>query len=182
MQLNNPDGSRKIKRCNTQFVDDDDGWASAPFDSEFPRSETVRRMQNDAQRWNNINNIPGQTIAFHKCKWQILAWHVINGDLEIVRATEDILVLRDNKGGSAVIEFLPPDQPNKGLGYYLCPDGNHRSTNSNMYMTQSLTYATKLQGPNSLKKRHAKPFSNGSSQSSTMVYMRHISLKTRAMT
>ncbi|KAL3777849.1 hypothetical protein ACHAWO_012168 [Cyclotella atomus] len=124
MYLQNPDGSRNIKRCNTQFVDDDDGWASAPFDSEHPLSETVRRMQHDAQRWNNINNIPGQTIAFHKCKWQILAWHVINGDLKVIHSTEDVLVLKDNKGGAAVIEFLPPDQPNKGLGYYLCPDGN----------------------------------------------------------
>ncbi|KAL3796822.1 hypothetical protein ACHAWO_002060 [Cyclotella atomus] len=40
MMLQNPDGSRQIKRCNTQFVDDDDSWALAPFDSEFPTSET----------------------------------------------------------------------------------------------------------------------------------------------
>jgi len=83
-------------------------------------------MQHDAQRWNNINNIPGQTIAFHKCKWQILAWRVINGDLKVLHSTEDVLVLMDNKGGAAIIEFLPPDQPNKGLGYYLCPDGNQQ--------------------------------------------------------
>jgi hypothetical protein len=133
MLLQNPNGTRRIKRCNTQFVDDDDGWASAPFDSEHPRSETIRRMQHDAQRWNNINNIPGQTIAFHKCKWQILAWRVVNGDLQIVHSTEDVLVLKDNKGGSAVIEFLPPDQPNKGLGYYLCPDGNQKHQFKHVY-------------------------------------------------
>ena len=133
MELQNPTGSRKIKRCNTQFVDDDDGWASAPSDSEFPTSETVRRMQQDAQRWNNINNIPGQTIAFHKCKWQILAWRVINGDLKVVHSTDDVLVLQDNKGGAAVIEYLPPDQPNKGLGYYLCPDGNQNHQYKHVY-------------------------------------------------
>jgi hypothetical protein len=49
MHLRNPNGTRSIKRCNTQFVDDDDGWASAPFESEFPMHETVRRMQHDAQ-------------------------------------------------------------------------------------------------------------------------------------
>ena len=35
-----------------------------------------------------------------------------------------MLVLEDNKGGTVVIEFLAPDQPNKGLGYRLCLDGN----------------------------------------------------------
>lgn len=38
MNLQNPSGTRRIKRCNTQFVDDDDGWASAPFDSEHPNA------------------------------------------------------------------------------------------------------------------------------------------------
>jgi hypothetical protein len=122
--LANPDGSRTIQRCNTQFVDDDDGWASAPHDSENPTAEAMQRLQHDAQRWNNINNIPGQTVAFHKTKWQMLAWKVIKGDLEIVKSTEEVLILKDNKGGAAIIEFLPPDQPNKGLGYLLCPSGN----------------------------------------------------------
>ena len=49
MCLSNPTGTRQIKRCNTQFVDDDDGWASAPFDDEFPTTETVRRLRHDAQ-------------------------------------------------------------------------------------------------------------------------------------
>ena len=124
MCLENPTKTRRIKRCNTQFVDDDDGWASAPFDHETALSETMRRLQHDAQRWNNIVNIPGQTIAFHKTKWQILAWQAVRGDLEIVSSTDELLILKDNKGGHAVIEYLPPDQPNKGLGYLLCPDGN----------------------------------------------------------
>jgi hypothetical protein len=64
-------------------------------------------MQHDAQRWNNINNIPGQTIAFHKCKWQILAWRVINGNLQKVHSTDDVLVLKDNKGGAAISNSFP---------------------------------------------------------------------------
>ena len=78
----------------------------------------------DAQRWNNLNNIPRQTIAFQKTKWQILAWEVLKGDLHIKYTMEHTLVFEDNKGGVAVIEFLRPDCPNKSLGYRLCPDGN----------------------------------------------------------
>ena len=123
MCLCNPTKSRKIRRCNTQFVDDCDGWASARHDSDDPIGEALDKMQADAQRWNNLNNITGQTVAFHKCKWQILAWKVLKNELVIDYATNEKLILHDNKGGIAVIDFAPPDQPNKGLGYYLCPDG-----------------------------------------------------------
>ena len=67
---------------------------------------------------------PGQTVAFHKYKWQILAWKAIQGELTIHHSTNDTLILKDNKGGAALIKFLEPDQPNKGLRYLLCPDGN----------------------------------------------------------
>jgi hypothetical protein len=52
------------------------------------------------------------------------AWEVLKGDLQIKYTTEHTLVLKDNKGGVAVIEFLSPNLPNKGFGYRLCPDGN----------------------------------------------------------
>ena len=32
--------------------------------------------------------------------------------------------MRDGKGAYATIEFKSPDQPNEGLGYWICPDGN----------------------------------------------------------
>jgi hypothetical protein len=124
MCINNPTRTRRIQRCNTQFVDDCDGWTNAPHYAQDQESITMERLRADAQRWNNLNNIPGQTIAFQKTKWQILAWEVLKGDLHIKYTTDHTLVLEDNKGGVALIEFLAPDQPNKGLGYRLCPDGN----------------------------------------------------------
>eukprot|EP00956_Cyclotella_meneghiniana_P028517 scaffold66584_cov56-Cyclotella_meneghiniana.AAC.4 len=53
--------------------------------------------------------------------------------MEIHHSTEDTLVLKDNKGGAAVIEFLGPDQPNKGLGYLLCPTGNQKHQYNAVY-------------------------------------------------
>ena len=32
--------------------------------------------------------------------------------------------MQDGKGAHATIEFKIPDQPNEGLGYWICPDGN----------------------------------------------------------
>jgi hypothetical protein len=124
MCIYNPTKTRRIQRCNTQFIDDCDGWTNAPHYVQDQESVTMERLWADAQRWNNLNNIPGQTIAFQKTKWQILAWEVLKGDLQIKYTTDHTLVLEDNKGGVALIEFLAPDQPNKGLGYRLCPDGN----------------------------------------------------------
>jgi hypothetical protein len=70
-------------------VDNCDGWASAEHNSSDPIGETFAKMQADAQRWNNLNNIP------------------------VDYATNEKLILHDNKGGIAVIDFAAPDQPNK---------------------------------------------------------------------
>ena len=124
MCICNPTRTRRIKRCNTQFVDDCDGWSGADHDSLDPIDEAIHKMRSDAQRWNNMNNIVDQTVAFHKCNWQLLAWKALKNELVIDYASKHVLTLKDNKGGVAVINFLSADQPNKGLGYYLCPDGN----------------------------------------------------------
>ncbi|KAL9183020.1 hypothetical protein ACHAXT_004807 [Thalassiosira profunda] len=34
--------------------------------------------------------------------------------------------MKDGKGGAAVIKFLPPGEPNVGLGFRLCPNGDQR--------------------------------------------------------
>lgn len=84
------------------------------------------RLQKAAHVWNSLTNVTSGSIAFHKCQWQLIAWELLNGDLELIQATEEELVMQDNKGAYAVIEFLPPDKPiiGLGLGYRLCPDGS----------------------------------------------------------
>ena len=42
----------------------------------------------------------------------------------MVQSTSERVVLKDNKGGYAVIEFAPPDELYKGLGSLICPNGD----------------------------------------------------------
>ena len=38
--------------------------------------------------------------------------------------------MEDGKEAYAVIDFIAPDEPNEGLGYYLCPDRNQGPTHA----------------------------------------------------
>lgn len=49
---------------------------------------------------------------------------MINGELKLVKATEERTILEDGNGAISVIDFVAPDEPNEGLGYKMCPDGN----------------------------------------------------------
>lgn len=125
LTLSSPDGSRKINRHNVCFVDDNDGLVSADHDSELPEDETREKMQYSSQRWNNLANLLNQTVAFHKTSWSMLAWQEKRRG-ELIVSDQDFgpLIIRDHKGGMAKIKYLSPDQPNVGLGYRSCPDGN----------------------------------------------------------
>ena len=63
-------------------------------------------------------------MALHKSCWRLLAWRLQRGELRILQATEEAILTKDGKAAYATIEFKSPDQPNKGLGYWICPDGN----------------------------------------------------------
>ena len=124
LHLKSCTGERSIKRHNVSYVDDNDGNTSAPPDSERPLDEVITRMRLSSTIWNKVVNYTAQSLAYQKCAWQVLAWEVVKGELKIVMAIDDVILLEDHKGASSVIKFMPPDQPNKGLGYHLCPDGN----------------------------------------------------------
>jgi hypothetical protein len=137
-------------------------------------------MQHDAQHWNNINNIPGQTIAFHKCKWQILAWRVINGNLQKVHSTDDVLVLKDNKGGAAPYQIPSPRSTKQGLG--LLPLPRWRSEASiQTHMMPLVSSATNFPEHNSQRRRHAKRCYKDSSPNLIMDCTHHILHKSNAL-
>ena len=119
---------RSIKRNNAGYVDDNDGHVSAEHDTPPEQQESVikERLQRSGQIWNDLFDISGGSLALHKINWRMIAWEAINGELKIVRATEEVLILEDGKGAFSVIDFQSPDQPNVGLGYRLCPDGNQK--------------------------------------------------------
>lgn len=116
--------TRSIQHHSTAFADDTDGQESCPLSAPHPIHTVVQNLQRSAQIWSNLVQICSGLIALHKCNWQLIAWEYIQGKLKLVTSVEDKLVLEDGHGTYAVIDYLPPDQPNVGLGYRICPNGS----------------------------------------------------------
>ena len=75
--------------------------------------------------------------------WQLLAWEETAGHLHPLRQPDESLILQDGKGAHAIIAYTPPDEPNVGLGFHLCPDGNQLPHfNSTLASVQRLCKAT----------------------------------------
>ena len=87
-------------------------------------SRVVGDLERSAQTWNNLINITGGLLAYQKCNWQLISWHSPTGHMEIVHDTDQVLRIHDGKGAVAIIDYVPPNHPNVGLGYHLCSDGN----------------------------------------------------------
>ena len=124
--MKSPNLDREIKHNNIIYVDDNDGHVTADPASEDPVADVLRDNAISAQVWRDLVDITGGLVAMHKCNWQLIAWEFVNGTMEMVRSTDERLVLKDGKGAHSVIQFLSPDEPNKGLGFRLCPNGNQR--------------------------------------------------------
>ena len=46
-----------------------------------------------------------------------MAWRLERGELKIMNATEEVIMMEDGKEAYAVIDFIASDEPNEGLGY-----------------------------------------------------------------
>ncbi len=74
LTLENPTLQCEILHHNIAYVDDTDGHVSADYHSKNPTQEAVEKMNTSAQGWNNMNNLTGGSLAYHKTKWQMIAW------------------------------------------------------------------------------------------------------------
>ena len=63
-------------------------------------------------------------LTFYKTNWQPITWELRAGKLQLVQVTEERFIMEDDKGAYAVLQFLSPNEPNVGLGFRLCTDGN----------------------------------------------------------
>ena len=70
-------GTIKSRQTNDMYVDDSDGYTSAPATNMV--AEAISNMQHHAQVWAILVAITGGLLAFHKCHWQILAWAALGG-------------------------------------------------------------------------------------------------------
>ena len=117
-------GKIKSRRTNDMYVDESDGYASAPDTNTV--AEAISNMQNHAQVWAVLVAITGGLLAFHKCHWQILAWAAVGGYYLMMsdRKIDGDLSLKDHKGKTFEIPQKNALLPNPGLGFLLCPNGD----------------------------------------------------------
>lgn len=122
--INSPGMHRSIRHHSVAFADDTDGHVASETVENISIPRMVRRLQHSGQTWNDISNICGGALAHHKCFWQMLCWENDRGHLRPASEMHEQLVLLDGKGAHSVIQYVPPNRPNVGLGFNLCPDGN----------------------------------------------------------
>lgn len=48
----------------------------------------VENLKHSAQTWNDLINIPGGLLAYHKCNWQLIAWDGASGYMDMIQDTE----------------------------------------------------------------------------------------------
>lgn len=124
LTLHNPTGNRAICHHSISFADDTDQHTNTATGSPNAVPNVVRNLEHSAQTWNNLINIPGGLLAYHKCNWQLLAWDTSSGYMDLRYDTDETVTIHDGQGARAQIDYLPPNCPNAGLGYLLCPDGS----------------------------------------------------------
>ena len=59
----------------------------------------------------------------------------------MVKTSSQTLYMHDGKGARARVDYLPPNQPNVGLGYLLCPNGNQHLQFETLYYQQIVQFS-----------------------------------------
>ncbi len=124
LNIKSPSLCRQISHHSISYADDTDGQTSCPPATMSPVRTVVSTLQHSAQVWNKLVQICGGLIALHKYNWTLIAWEYLRGKHSLLTSTSERLVMEDSHGTLSVIDFLPPDQPNVGLGYRICPNGS----------------------------------------------------------
>ena len=124
ISLPNPTGKRSISHHSISFADDTDQHTNVDSSRIDAIEAVVAQLQHSAQTWNNLINIPGGLLAYHKCNWQLIAWDSESGYMDMISHTDQTLSINDGKGATSIIDYLSPSEPNVGLGFRLCPNAN----------------------------------------------------------
>ena len=124
--LHNPSGQKTITHHSVAFADDTDQHTNTPTSDDDAVAQVVDQLTHSGQTWNDLITIPGGLLAYHKCNWQLIAWRQKSGHMELIHNHPHTLTIKDRKGASSTIDYVPPDKPNIGLGFHLCPNGNQR--------------------------------------------------------
>jgi hypothetical protein len=133
LTLKSPTLQRQIAHHNIAYVDDTDGHVSADYLSKDPTLEATTKMTKSAQGWNDVNNLTGGSLVYHKTKWQMIAWEEHRSLKQLQQTTTQQLCINDWTGAPTVIKYGPTNKPNIGLGFHLCPNGNQNHQYKHTY-------------------------------------------------
>ena len=118
--------SLPIHKNNDGYVDDVDTWAGSIASDPEITTMVLNHLQEGAQKWADLQDVVGQSTAFHKCFVQILSHTLERNQYKIDYELTHSMVLHDSKGAGTKIKFIRADEPNPGLGFHTCPDGNQK--------------------------------------------------------
>jgi hypothetical protein len=123
LHIPNPLGTHAISHHSVAFADDTDNHINSDSNDIYAIIRAIESCEHSAQVWSNIVDLCGGLIALHKCFWQLLAWHQHKGYMALIHDPELALTIRNSHGTPTILTYLPPTEPNVGLGFHLCPDG-----------------------------------------------------------
>jgi hypothetical protein len=83
-------------------------------------------MNVSAQGWNDVNNLTGGSLAYHKTKWQTIAWGEQGSIMQLKQTTTQELQIKDWTGAPTTIKYGPTDKPN--IGWWEPPVPKWRPT------------------------------------------------------
>jgi hypothetical protein len=133
LTLESPTIHQEITHHNIAYVDNANGHVSADYHSEDPILEVVEKMNISAQGWNDVNNLTGGSLAYHKTKWQMIAWEEQGSIMQLRQTTTQKLRINDWTGAPNTIKYGPTDKPNIGQWYHLWPNGDQHHQHEHTY-------------------------------------------------
>ena len=125
-----PDGRYEIRITMIGFVDDSTGQVNCFQDCvQPPISELIRRMQHDAQLWNDLLWASGGDLELPKCSYHVLLWKFSSSGAPLLEAGkfgDAIVVKSGDRNRNESITQKSAYTAHKTLGHYKEPSGNQR--------------------------------------------------------
>lgn len=122
-----PQGEISVRLTLSGYVDD----TNASLNDWLPQHEhdlqvLLKRLQQDAQCWNDLLFISGGKLEISKCSFHVLSFKFQpDGKPFPSKDLPPPIQLRDAINGESIaVSALPPEQPHKILGHLKAPVGN----------------------------------------------------------
>jgi hypothetical protein len=131
----------RIARQNDGYVDDVTGWTNYisqllddPHANDQTATQTLRQLQEVAQRWETLLTSTGGQLELSKCFYYIVQWTFDrHGQPHMVHSADLDLQVKDSCTGQSIpIKQQSTQTPHRTLGVYLAPTGTMSMAEENL--------------------------------------------------